>query len=343
MTNQIAPLVAGGKIAGIVPTSIEEVYRLAQYVCKSGLAPYGMDTPEKVTVAILQGLEIGLPPMLAINKIAVIKGRPSIWGDAIPALLLSRGFKISERVEGAGDKRKAICEITRPDGTKNTGTFSVDDAVRAGLWQTEPRVIKRGKEGKQYESDNDSPWYRYPERMLKMRARGFAARDGAADVLGGLYLSEEAEDIPSEPKDITPKPPREKIEAVAPGEKKALPPVVGGVAATASVDSGGQEAGGEPAELDVQSTLGGDVGGRSAAGGDLASRVTVGHSGPTGGQDTAQEEDMIEDAKGYATMAAGLIKRAAKGEKQSVYDDIVRGVEHRLPGNIVASLKSLVK
>ena len=52
---------------------------------------------------------------------------------------------------------------------------------------------------------------------------------------------------------------------------------------------------------------------------------------------------MIEDAKGYAAMAAGLIKRAAKGEKQAVYDDIVGGVEHRLPGDIVASLKSLVK
>lgn len=325
MTNQIAPLVAGGKIAGIVPTSIEEVFRLAQAISKSGLAPSTMNTPEKLTVAIMQGMEIGLPPMMAVNRIAVVNGRPTLYGEAIPALLLSRGFRLNETMEGQDDKRVARCEVVRPDGNKIVRTFGVDDAKVAGLW---------GKQG---------PWKQYPDRMLQMRARGFAARDGAADVLGGLYLSEEAEDIPGEPKDITPRSTREKIEAVAPGEKKALPPVVGGVAATASVEAGGQEAGGEPAELDVQSTLGVDGGGRPAAGGDLASRVTVGHSGPDGGQDAAQEEDMIEDAKGYATMAAGLIKRAAKGEKQAVYDDIVRGVEHRLPGDIVASLKSLVK
>ena len=38
-----------------------------------------------------------------------------------------------------------------------------------------------------------------------MRARGFACRDGAADVLGGLYITEEAEDIPAEMTDITPR------------------------------------------------------------------------------------------------------------------------------------------
>ena len=35
--------------------------------------------------------------------------------------------------------------------------------------------------------------------MLQMRARGFAARDGAADVLSGLYVAEELHDI-----DLTP-------------------------------------------------------------------------------------------------------------------------------------------
>ena len=32
--------------------------------------------------------------------------------------------------------------------------------------------------------------------MLQMRARSLAARDGAADVLAGMYLAEEAQDIP---------------------------------------------------------------------------------------------------------------------------------------------------
>lgn len=168
---------AGGSISAIVPQSIEEVYRVAKCISESGLAPNGMKTPEQVTVAILTGLEIGLPPMFAIQKIAVINGRPSIWGDAVPALLWARGFKLKEWSEGDGDKLVANCEVTRPSGDVVRRFFSVIQAKKAGLW---------GKSG---------PWSQYPDRMLQMRARGLACRDGAPDVLSGLYLAEEAGEI----------------------------------------------------------------------------------------------------------------------------------------------------
>ena len=173
MSNAVVQLRTGGKVTGIVPTNVEEVFRLAQAVAKSGLAPRGMETPEKLTVAIMTGLEIGLPPMFAINKIAVVNGRPTIWGDAIPALLWAAGFKVNEFITNTKEERIAVCQVTRPDGSEVERSFSVADAKKAGLW---------GKQG---------PWQQYPDRMLQMRARGFAARDGAADVLGGLYAAEE--------------------------------------------------------------------------------------------------------------------------------------------------------
>lgn len=175
MSNIVA-LKTGGAIGGIIPQTIEEVFRVATAVAKSGLAPNGMNTAEKLTVAIMHGMEIGLPPMQAIQKIAVVNGRPTVWGDAIPALIQSKGFKLRERMAGQGEIRTAICEIVRPDGEVIERMFSVNDARTAGLW---------GKVG---------PWKSYPDRMLQMRARGYAARDGAADVLMGLYLREEAED-----------------------------------------------------------------------------------------------------------------------------------------------------
>jgi hypothetical protein len=185
MTSQnVVPLKAGGPILGIVPQSIEEAFRLAGGIAQSGLAPKDMATPEKVLVAIMTGMELGLPPMFAVQKIAVINGRPSLWGDAIPALLYAKGFKLAERLEGDDDKRVAICEVTRPTGERIERRFSVKDAQTALLW---------GKAG---------PWKQYPDRMLQMRARGFAARDGAADVLGGMYLREELEE--PEMKDVTP-------------------------------------------------------------------------------------------------------------------------------------------
>jgi len=168
----VPALRTGHKVTGIVPTSIEEVFRLAQAVAKSGLAPSTMKTPEALTVAIMHGLEIGLPPMMSIQKIAVVNGRPTLWGDAVPAILWARGFKIEENLK---DGTTAFCKVIRPDGTEIVRHFSVDDAKKAGLW---------GKAG---------PWTQYPQRMLAMRARGLAARDGAADALSGLYLQEELE------------------------------------------------------------------------------------------------------------------------------------------------------
>lgn len=161
-------------ISGLVPQTLDDVYRLAQAIAKSGLAPQQMRTPEAITVAILTGLELGLPPMFALNKIAVINGRPTLWGDAIPGILWSRGFKLREWKDGD----TAHCEVTRPSGDVIERTFSVDNAKAAKLW---------GKAG---------PWTQFPDRMLAVRARSFAARDGAADVLGGLYVAEEIDGGP---------------------------------------------------------------------------------------------------------------------------------------------------
>lgn len=175
---QVVPLRTGGTVAGIIPQTIDEVVRLATGIAKSGLAPSTMNTAEKITVAILTGLEIGLPPMFSLQKIAVVNGRPALWGDALPALLWSRGFKLREWTDGD----IAFCEVTRPDGSTIVRSFSDADAKAAGLL---------GKAG---------PWTQYKPRMRAMRARGFACRDGAADVLGGLYVAEELDDIEQTPR-----------------------------------------------------------------------------------------------------------------------------------------------
>lgn len=169
MSGEVVPLKSGNRITPIIPTNIEEVFRLASAIAKSGMAPRGMDKAEQLTVAIMHGLEVGLTPLMSVQNIAVVNGRPTIWGSAIPALLWSKGFKIDESIAD----NVASCTVTRPDGHKITRTFSEADARKAGLW---------GKAG---------PWTQYPGRMLQMRARGLAARDGAADALSGLYLQEE--------------------------------------------------------------------------------------------------------------------------------------------------------
>jgi hypothetical protein len=180
-------IVTGAAVAGLVPQSLEEAYRLAQWCASSGLTPKGIDTPEKCLYVIMAGADLKMPPAQALQSFALISGKLTMWGDAIPALLWSNGFKLREWTDGSDDSYPdtmiARCEITRPDGEVILGEFSVADAKEGKLW---------GKEG---------PWQTSKKRMLKMRARAFCARDGAADLLRGLYVAEEVQDygpIPGE-------------------------------------------------------------------------------------------------------------------------------------------------
>lgn len=128
-------------------------------------------------IAIMHGLELGLSPLSALQRIAVINGRPTIWGDGALALVKASGLceAIDEWIEGEKPETwVAVCNVMRRgDLIPTERRFSVEDARRAKLW---------GKSG---------PWSEYPKRMLQMRARAFALRDAFPDVLGGLYLTEE--------------------------------------------------------------------------------------------------------------------------------------------------------
>jgi len=179
-------LVQSSARAMLEPRTFEEAMRFASMLAKSSMVPRDFQNkPENVLVAVQWGREIGLGPLQALQNIAVINGRPSVWGDAMLALVRGSGMcaMFSETMEGEGDARRAICRTRRRDSQDITeGAFSVDDAKRAGLW---------GKSG---------PWQQYPDRMLKLRARGFALRDAFPDVLRGVISAEEAQDMPADTK-----------------------------------------------------------------------------------------------------------------------------------------------
>jgi len=182
-------IAAGGPLAALVPQTIDEAFRISQALAASGdmVPKHFQGKPQEIMAAIMRGAEIGLMPMQALSNIAVINGRASIWGDALPALMQRAGHHLDCAIEGTGDDRKAVASITRGDTGKTiTREFSVTDAKKASLW---------GKSG---------PWQTYPERMLQMRARSWACRDGAADALMGLQVAEEMHDAPKM-RDVTPK------------------------------------------------------------------------------------------------------------------------------------------
>jgi hypothetical protein len=182
-------MAVGGNVGALIPQDIEQAFRIASALAQSGMTPNGFKTPETCFVAIMAGAELGLPPFQSLQSFAIINNRPTLWGDALMAVVRTNGFKVREWFEGEGEAMTAYCEVTRPDnGDTAEASFSVDDAKTAGLWK------KAG------------PWQSAPKRMLKMRARSFAIRDGAADVLRGFQIREEVEDYGDPlPSDAAPK------------------------------------------------------------------------------------------------------------------------------------------
>jgi hypothetical protein len=173
------------RASGLALQTMAEAMSFANMVAKSAFAPKDFQNkPESCLLAIQHGSEIGLTPMQSLQSIAVINGRPCVWGDAALALVQSSPAceYVKEYIEGEGDQAVAVCEVKRRGYPAPTvSTFSMFDAKRAGL---------AGKTG---------PWSQYPLRMLALRARGFALRNAFADALRGLVTAEEAQDYPETP------------------------------------------------------------------------------------------------------------------------------------------------
>lgn len=169
---------------GFALSTMDEAMRYSELLAKSQMVPKAYQgKPEDVLVAVSWGMELGLAPLQALQNIACINGKPSVYGDAAMALVQNSSTcdNIEEYFEGEGTVNPvAVCVAHRKNRSPVTAKFSVEDAKRAGLW---------GKQG---------PWSAYPKRMLQMRARGFAIRDAFPDVLKGLITVEEAQDFPAE-------------------------------------------------------------------------------------------------------------------------------------------------
>jgi len=164
------------------PNSMDEAFRMAEMLAGSQMVPKNYQgKPQDALVAMMMGSELGLNPIQSLANVAVINGKPAIYGDALLALVQNHP-KFGGHEEDLDEKTMtATCTVWRKgDTAKHTVTFSQADAQQAGLW---------GKQG---------PWTTYPKRMLMWRARGYALRDKFADALGGLITVEEARDIPEQ-------------------------------------------------------------------------------------------------------------------------------------------------
>lgn len=181
MADDSAITVAKG--GELVPGSLAEAKEIAIIYADSTFVPKDyQQKPGNVLVAMQMGAELGLKPLAALQNIAVVNGRPSLWGDAV--LAVCRRHPEWGGMDESQSDTEATCTVMRYERTAGgvrkatvTRSFSKEDATRAKLW------------------DKEGPWKQYPKRMLQMRARAFALRDAFADALKGIGFAEELQDV----------------------------------------------------------------------------------------------------------------------------------------------------
>jgi hypothetical protein len=173
---------------GLVPANYTDGMRVAKVLATSNFVPKDFKgKPNDILAAMMLGASVGLAPLQALQGIAVISGRPTLWGDA--ALAVCKAHPDYEYIHEEFDEQKmeARCQMKRKGEDPTVQTFSREDAALAGLRYEDPATGEaRGKD----------VWIKYERRMLKMRARGFCMRDCMPDALKGLGIREEIIDYP---------------------------------------------------------------------------------------------------------------------------------------------------
>lgn len=182
-----APLRGGAPVVAIIPTDLEQVWRIATMAVKGAMAPDSLlkekngtwkpfdDAVSACAIAIMAGAEMGLTPLAALRSYAVVNGRPTLWGDGIKAVVRQSG--LCEFIKTGSDETKGWCEAKRKDsGEVQRKEFTLAQAKKAGL------TNKKG------------PWQDYPDMMMERRATFRCLNDLFADVLAGIVSAEEAND-----------------------------------------------------------------------------------------------------------------------------------------------------
>ena len=171
----------------LMPQCFKEKLEMAAELAKSGLMPSSVKTAQQIVVSLQWGHELGLSPMVAINNIVVVNGRPTLSTDIMFALARNNTeYAGCQWKSQTSEKAEVIVKRKIKNGIEeqSVGYFDLDMARKAGL-------------------ANKENWIKYPQRMLKHRALSYALRDAFPDVLSGIYTPEEMDSVNNAPIDIT--------------------------------------------------------------------------------------------------------------------------------------------
>ena len=165
--------------------SFERLMEMSSFLSKSTVVPLiYQNRPENCFIALDMASRMGISPMIVMQNLYIIQGKPSWSGSAIASLIkASPQFKNVELVYvGIKDTDNwgayVTAESTVTGKTLKGGTVTLGIAKKEGWYQ---------KSG--------SKWQTMPEIMLGYRAFAWFGRIYAPELLMGLQSSDEVEDV----------------------------------------------------------------------------------------------------------------------------------------------------
>lgn len=165
--------------------SFEKLMDMAVALSKSTIIPIQyQNRSENVFIALDMASRMGVSPLVIMQNLYVIQGKPSFSGSAIASMIRSnQNFRNVELhyvgTEGKDDWGAYVtAENTRTGKTIKGATVTIAIAKKEG-WYT-----KAG-----------SKWQTIPEIMLAYRAYAWFGRVYCPEVLMGLQTTEEVQDV----------------------------------------------------------------------------------------------------------------------------------------------------
>jgi hypothetical protein len=166
--------------------SFEHAQRVAKALSSSTMIPkdYQNNIPNTL-VALEMAHRIGASPLMVMQNLHIIQGRPS-WSSAFIIAALNASGRFTALKYKATDKSCQAYATEKATGELLEGPTVTLDMAKAEGWLT--------KQG--------SKWQTMPELMLMYRAAAFFGRLYAPEIMMGMHAVEEISDVNEAPEAV---------------------------------------------------------------------------------------------------------------------------------------------
>ncbi|MDR1688306.1 MAG: recombinase RecT [Clostridiales bacterium] len=159
--------------------------RMAGMFAKSTIVPKDyQNQPSNCIIALELSNRLNMPPMMVMQNLHIIQGRPSWSAQFIVAMInASKKYKteLQYELKGSGDTLECYAYATDKNDRKVIGPVIDMKMAKAEGWLDK----------------NGSKWKTMPEVMMRYRAASFFGRLNCPELVMGIYSDEEVIEMPS--------------------------------------------------------------------------------------------------------------------------------------------------